>query len=113
MIPNAIPAGAAAVLLMLPLAASPQLTKESPRVLGADGSPSLQDYLPTDQRYAPGFPLPESVLGWPVGTWHVRHDQLVRWYETVTAASPRASLRVRTHLRGRLFCSACSVSGEH
>ena len=111
MIPNVIPAGLAAAMLTLPLAASPQLSPESPRVLGSDGSPSLADYLPTDQRYAPGFPGPESVLGWPVGTWHVRHDQLVRWYETVAAASPRVELFEygRTH-EGRplLLCAFSS-----
>ena len=111
MILNALRATAAAVWLAAPLTAAPQTAPESPRVLGTEGAPSLEDYLPDGQRYAPGFPRPASVLGWPVGTWHVRHDQLVRWFETVAAASPRAELFEygRTH-EGRplLLCAFSS-----
>ena len=49
-------------------------------------------YLPADAQYNADFPTPESVLGWKVGSWHVRHDQLLRWYETVAAESPRVKL---------------------
>ncbi|MEC7233413.1 MAG: M14 family zinc carboxypeptidase [Planctomycetota bacterium] len=109
MIPNAFRA-AAAVWFMAPLTAAPQLTPQSPRVLGTDGSPTLEAYLPAGQRYAPDFPRPGAVLGWPVGTWHVRHDQLVRWYETVAAASPRAELFEygRTHEERPLLLCAFS-----
>ena len=39
-------------------------------------------------------PTPESVLGWEVGDWHVRHDQLVQYMQAVAAASPRVSLEI-------------------
>jgi hypothetical protein len=58
---------------------------------------SLEWYLPLGVTYDPDFPKPDEVLGWEVGTWHVRHDQLVDWYRTVAAASPRVSLETYGH----------------
>ena len=52
----------------------------------------LDYYLPNGVSYDPLFPKPSSVLGWEVGRWHVRHDLLVRWFETVAEQSPRVSL---------------------
>lgn len=50
------------------------------------------DYLPKDVEYDPAIPLPETVLGTPVGEWHVRHDQLADYLNVLTEASPRVSL---------------------
>ncbi|TDF36395.1 peptidase M14 [Alteromonadaceae bacterium M269] len=50
------------------------------------------DYLPKDVSYDPSIPKPADVLGYPVGTWHVRHDQLVTYMKTLAEASPRISL---------------------
>ena len=50
------------------------------------------DYLPTDVTFNPAIPTPESVLGYPVGTWHVRHDQLIAYMEALAAASDRVTL---------------------
>ncbi len=55
---------------------------------------ALSWYLPDETRYNAVFPTPQSVLGWEVGTWHVRHDQLVRWFQTVAAESPRVKLEI-------------------
>ena len=52
----------------------------------------LSWYLPEEANYNAAFPTPQSVLGWEVGTWHVRHDQLVQWFQTVAANSPRVQL---------------------
>ena len=52
------------------------------------------DYLPKDQNYDPSIPLPEEVLGYPVGTWHVRPDQLIRYMEVLAEKSDRFSLEV-------------------
>lgn len=49
-------------------------------------------YLPNDVAYDASFPTPQSVLGWEVGTWHVRHDQLLQWFQTVAEKSPRVKL---------------------
>jgi hypothetical protein len=50
------------------------------------------DYLPKDVSYDPAIPKPADVLGYPVGTWHVRHDQLVTYMKMLAEASPRISL---------------------
>jgi len=55
---------------------------------------SVQEYLPPDADPDPGVPTPESVLGWDVGDWHVSHDKLVQYMQTLAAASPRVSIRV-------------------
>ncbi|MFT7464182.1 MAG: hypothetical protein ACI9EF_002531, partial [Pseudohongiellaceae bacterium] len=54
----------------------------------------LAYYLPSDVSYNPDIPTPESVLGYQVGEWHVRHDQLVRYLEVLAEASDRLSLKV-------------------
>ena len=63
-----------------------------------DGSPSLQEYLHIDGSkdllFDPGIPTPESVIGFEVGTWHVRHDLLVKYMERLAAASDRIQLTV-------------------
>lgn len=50
---------------------------------------SLAYYLPPGVEYDPQIPRPESVLGFEVGNWHVRHDQLVSYFEKLDAASER------------------------
>ena len=55
------------------------------------------DYLPTNVTYNPAIPTPASVLGYPVGTWHVRHDQLVTYMKALAAASDRVTLEVTGH----------------
>ena len=42
---------------------------------------------------------PEAVLGFKVGDWHARHDQIQRYFEVVAAQSDRAQLEVigKTH----------------
>lgn len=39
-------------------------------------------------------PAPEQVLGFPVGDWHARHDQIQRYFEVLAAQSARAQLEV-------------------
>jgi hypothetical protein len=57
------------------------------------------DYLPTNVTYDPAITLPQEVLGDVVGTWHVRHDQLVNYMKLVASQSDRITLEVtgRTH----------------
>ncbi|GAB3014447.1 M14 metallopeptidase family protein [Bowmanella dokdonensis] len=50
------------------------------------------DYLPQDVTYDPAIPRPEAVLGYPVGTWHVRHDQIVSYLYRLAEASPRIEI---------------------
>lgn len=70
--------------------------------LSAHANPSFSDsggkpataYLPAGVEFDPSIPTPESVLGTDVGTWHVRHDQLVNYMQVLANASDRVSLEV-------------------
>ena len=66
-------------------------------VSGSLWARSAADYLPADADPDPALPTPESVLGWDVGDWHVSHDKLVQYMQTLAAASPRVSLKVIGH----------------
>ena len=39
----------------------------------------LSYYLPKDIKYDPSIPKPKETLGWTVGEWHVRHDQMAAY----------------------------------
>ena len=59
----------------------------------AGGKPA-KAYLPDNVELDPTIPTPESVLGYNVGDWHVRHDLLVTYMRSLAAASDRISLEV-------------------
>ena len=88
------------------------LTATSPSA--AQEARPLEWFLPADVAYDASFPEPASVLGWDVGTWHVRHDLLVEWYETVASASPRMQLEVygQTHEERPLLLATVSSPGN-
>jgi hypothetical protein len=66
--------------------------------------------LPADVVYDPQVPTPASVLGWEVGDWHVRPDQIVRYFEVLAEASPRVQLETyaRTHEQRPLLLATIS-----
>ena len=55
----------------------------------------LDYYLPQDVSYNSEIPTPESVIGFQVGEWHVSHDKLVYYMQTLAAASDRISIEDR------------------
>ena len=59
----------------------------------------LSYYLPEGVRYDPSIPTPRSVLGYEVGEWHVRHDQIVTYLWELARQSDRVTLQEigRTH----------------
>jgi len=59
----------------------------------------LDYYLPANEPYNPEITTPEEFLGYPPGEFHVTHDQLVRYMETIAAESDRAVLQeyARSH----------------
>ncbi len=61
---------------------------------GADAAAatSLSYYLPAGVSYADDVPPPSSVLGWEVGEWHVRHDQLLGYLRELAARSDRVDI---------------------
>lgn len=68
------------------------------------------DYLPKNISYDPKVPIPESILGAPVGEWHVRHDQLVNYMYAIANSSDRVSIveTGRTHENRPLLLLAFS-----
>lgn len=52
----------------------------------------LSFYFGAEVRYDPRVPRPQDVLGFQVGDWHVRHDQLVRYMEKLAETSPRVKI---------------------
>lgn len=85
-----------------------------PAVLPSEPIP-LEYYLPSGGTYDAAFLRPESVLGWTVGEWHVRHDQLVEWCRTVAEASPRVTLETygRTHEDRPLLLATITSPANH
>lgn len=50
-------------------------------------------YLPKSVSYDPAIPLPQEVLGYTVGEWHVRHDQLIAYMTILAEKSERVQLQ--------------------
>ncbi len=51
-----------------------------------------ESLLPPEAVYDPAVPTPASVLGYEVGDWHVRHDQVVQYFQALERASSRVKL---------------------
>ena len=50
-------------------------------------------YLP-DLEYDPSIPTPEEFLGWQIGDWHISHDLLQAYMQTLAASTDRATIEV-------------------
>ncbi|MEZ6196859.1 MAG: M14 family metallopeptidase [Planctomycetota bacterium] len=76
---------------------------------------SLEVRIGQEARLDAAVPTPRSVFGWPVGTWHLRHDQLVRYFEVLAEASDRVSLvRIgETHEGRPLVLAIITSPGNH
>ncbi|MGB5402870.1 MAG: M14 family zinc carboxypeptidase, partial [Robiginitalea sp.] len=59
----------------------------------------LSYYLPAGISYDPAIPKPSAIIGHEVGAWHVTHDKLVQYMQTLAAASDR----IQIEDRGRTF----------
>ncbi|TMP74903.1 hypothetical protein CWC05_22075, partial [Pseudoalteromonas ruthenica] len=47
----------------------------------------LNYYFSEDVQFDPTIPTPSDVLGYEVGQWHVRHDQLVQYMRVLADKS--------------------------
>ena len=76
---------------------------------------SLDDYLPKDVSYNPDIPTPKEVLGYEVGEWHVRPEQLVRYMEVLAEKSDRFQMEVTgyTHERRPLVLLTVTSPQNH
>lgn len=50
------------------------------------------DYFSAEERFDPSIPKPSDVLGYTVGDWHVRHDQILMYMDALAKSSPRVTL---------------------
>ena len=57
------------------------------------------DYYLEEADFLPGIPAPESVVGHPIGEWHLSHDKLVYYLTELAEASDRVVIEeyARSH----------------
>ena len=68
----------------------------------AQATLDLDYYLPKNVSYNSDIPTPEQVIGHEVGEWHVTHDKLVFYMQTLAEKSNRITLENRgTTFEGR------------
>ncbi len=58
-------------------------------LLCSTGQADMTRFLSDPPGYDERIPTPESVIGFEVGDWHIRHDALVHYMEAVATASDR------------------------
>lgn len=70
----------------------------------------LSYYLPEHKSYAQEVSTPENVLGYQVGDWHVRPEQIERYFYQLAAESPRVKIEVYaySHEKRPLFLAYIS-----
>ena len=61
----------------------------------AQATLDLDYYLPKNVSYNSDIPTPEQVIGHEVGEWHVTHDKLVFYMQTLAEKSNRITLENR------------------
>ncbi|MEM7415934.1 MAG: M14 family zinc carboxypeptidase [Gemmatimonadota bacterium] len=54
-------------------------------------SAGLDYYFPPGVSFVTGVPSPEQFLGYPIGSYHTRHDQIVAYMKELAASSDRAT----------------------
>ena len=59
------------------------------------------EILPREETYQSTVPEPAEVLGWRVGEWHARPEQITRYFERLAENSGRASLQIIGHTHER------------
>jgi hypothetical protein len=65
------------------------------QVTSAQETLDLNYYLPQNITYDPNIPKPSDVIGHEVGEWHVTHDKLMFYMQTLAKASDRITIENR------------------
>ena len=66
-----------------------------PLFICAQQAPQLDYYLPNSTDYNSEISTPESVIGHQVGEWHITHDKLLQYFQTLASESDRIKLENR------------------
>lgn len=53
------------------------------------GQLNMDYYFPAGTKFDSSVPVPEEILGFVPGEWHMSHDQTIRYFEKLAAASDR------------------------
>jgi hypothetical protein len=70
-----------------------------PIFIAAQSTPDLEYYLPNSTQYSTKIPTPKSIIGHQVGQWHITHDKLLYYMQTLA----KTSNRIRLENRGTTF----------
>ena len=75
----------------------------------------LTYFLDESINYDPAIPTPKEVLGYELGEWHVRHDQLVEYMYAVAEASDRVTISeyARTYENRKLLSLIITSPENH
>lgn len=81
----------------------------------ADAVAEMDYYLPADVTYDESIPTPEDMLDMVPGEWHVRHDQLVQYMQSVAESSDRISIEeyARTYENRPLLLLTVTSESNH
>ncbi|MGB3607281.1 MAG: M14 family metallopeptidase [Psychroserpens sp.] len=63
--------------------------------LNAQSQTDLSYYLLQNISYDTNIPTPESIIGHPVGEWHITHDKLVQYMQALAKTSNRITIETR------------------
>ncbi|MBT8185427.1 MAG: zinc carboxypeptidase, partial [Eudoraea sp.] len=66
-------------------------------LLIAQQSFDLDYYLPQHINYNDDIPKPSQIIGHEVGEWHVTHDKLMFYMQTLAETSDRITLETSGH----------------
>lgn len=79
-------------------------------VTKVEASVELSYYLPHSNQYDTKVPTPQSVLGYQIGEWHVRPEQVERYFRELAKNNPRVKLHTYayTHEKRPLFLAYIS-----
>ena len=86
-----------------------------PLALAQSSEIPAPDYYLPDISYNSDIPAPAEYLGYPVGKWHVTHDQLVGYMRLLDQASDRISLQVYgySHEDRPMLCLTITSPDNH
>ena len=85
-----------------------------PMFIGAQSTPNLEYYLPNSAQYNTEIPTPKSIIGHQVGQWHITHDKLLYYMQTLAKTSERVKLENRgTTFEGRPLILLTITSPEN
>ena len=66
-----------------------------PMLFCAQNTTDLEYYLPKSNEYRIEIPTPESIIGHPIGEWHITHDKLLYYMQILAKTSDRIHIENR------------------